>query len=625
MTVSKYVALAIGFFAIFLLILAFKCSGTGDDGDAVYHYLFSHYAFQHPENFLDHWAKPIFVLLSAPFAYFGFTAIKIFNIIVTSITLWLTYRVADELEVPNPWIAPVVLMFSNMYIVNTLSGLTEPLFALWLIYAVYLYIKDQPVASVVWLSFLPFVRSEGLVILCVYFVFLIIQKQWYLVPLLVVGHLFYALVGFFYDGNFWWIFNKMSYATTAHVYGIGTLDSFFTNLKDVIHLNICWIWLIGMVVGLFLTIASLLKIETIRFTRKEVWLVYGIYTAYFIAHTLFWYFCIFASMGLMRVMVGTLPMMGIIINRGINFISVPFGLIHPKGKQIGAIAAVLFCIGSAYNGFNPGTLELNATQNAQNNAISALQKVGYNGSNTLYYTDAPNFCHFAGVDMFDKSKMRFTKGIYTGDLVPKNCVVVWDDLFSASMSGPVSKLMDDNRFRLLGTYSGNDHIFFTEHYVSVFVRDTLNTKAMSNINVLYENDFEKIATPIKATIKGYDSKNCLQLDKTNAFSPDIQSSMESLKGKRRIQVQAQIYLTQLEGQDYEIPKLIFSYESNGKARLWKPINLQLLIPNPKVWTTVTITEVLEAPQSKDEIIKVYFMYAGKEPYYIDNMKIQVGE
>jgi hypothetical protein len=620
---NKFVVAAIAIFALLLIYLAFTCTGTGDDGDAVYHYLYGHYAFKHPENFLNHWAKPLFVMATAPFSYFGFTAIKLFNIAVTCTTIWLTYRVADELEVPNPWISALIMMFSNMYVVNTLSGLTEPMFALWLVFGVYLYIKDKPIQSVLWISFLPFVRSEGLIIFCVFVVFLLIQRQWKLLPLLAVGHAVMSVVGWFYYKDFSWVFTKMSYATTEAVYGKGELTHFFTELRDVIHLNICWIWLAGMLAGLIYTLASLFKVEIIRFTRKEVWLVYGIFTAYFIAHSLFWYWGVFASYGLMRVMIGVLPMMAIIINRGINFLAAPFGMIHSKGARFGAIGIFIFCAASAIYGFNPGTLELNATQNAQIKAKDALTKAGYTNTNARYYVDAINYCHTANIDVFDENVRRSTKGIFTNEPIPKNTVVIWDDLFSAFEVGPLSKLMNDKRLKLFGSFSGNDHIFWTEHYVYVFVRDTSDLKTLTDADILYKNDFEKEPKPL-SIIPGFNSKHCQVLSPNNLFVNCVEGTLSSFAEKKQVQVQAQIYLNAFHGTDFEVPKLIFSYENKGVSYNWKQVNIQPLVSTLKTWTPITVTEVVDAPRDKDDVLKVYFVFQGKEPYYVDDLVIKAG-
>ena len=72
----------------------------------------------------------------------------------------------------------IILIFTPTYYVLTFSGLTEPLFALILIIGTYLCAKEKHASASILISFLPFVRSEGLIILGVFgFYFIIVLKK----------------------------------------------------------------------------------------------------------------------------------------------------------------------------------------------------------------------------------------------------------------------------------------------------------------------------------------------------------------------------------------------------------------------------------------------------------------
>ena len=64
---------------VILSLINVQTNGTGDSGDSIKHFLYSKYAFDYPAFFFHHWAKPVFVLLSAPFAWFGFKGMIVFN------------------------------------------------------------------------------------------------------------------------------------------------------------------------------------------------------------------------------------------------------------------------------------------------------------------------------------------------------------------------------------------------------------------------------------------------------------------------------------------------------------------------------------------------------------------
>ena len=115
------------------LICIFLFNGTADAGDSIYHYLFARYAPTHIELYFDHWAKPVFVLLASPFAQFGFGGMKLFNVMVSVLTTYFTYRSAEKIKIANPLYVLPMMLFATMNFTIMFSGFTEPLFALFTI------------------------------------------------------------------------------------------------------------------------------------------------------------------------------------------------------------------------------------------------------------------------------------------------------------------------------------------------------------------------------------------------------------------------------------------------------------------------------------------------------------
>jgi hypothetical protein len=97
------------------------------------------------------------------------------------------------------------------------------------------------------------------------------------------------------------------------------------------------------------------------------------FLAFFVAHSLFWYFGIFASMGLKRVLIGVVPLMGIMTYHGYTFI------LHLLGKtpikiqlffKYGILSYILIFP------FTPNPAAINFTQSMYLDASQALaQKV----------------------------------------------------------------------------------------------------------------------------------------------------------------------------------------------------------------------------------------------------------
>lgn len=124
-------------------ITAVFTRGTYDSGDSVYHYVFAHYAFKHPLNLLDSWAKPVFTLLAAGPAQFGFLGMKLFQCAVVAASAWCAYVVARALRLPAPELAILFAYAAPDYFLIQFSGLTEPLFGLLLVAAVALAMRGR--------------------------------------------------------------------------------------------------------------------------------------------------------------------------------------------------------------------------------------------------------------------------------------------------------------------------------------------------------------------------------------------------------------------------------------------------------------------------------------------------
>src|SRR5262245_44889026 len=116
--------ISLGVYGLIFLVLSWLSISSYGGGDSWMHYLFAHYAFKHPGNFLDQWAKPIFTLLASPWAYVGFGGIKLFNILCALLTGYLSYRIAVRHFPKMAWLSIVFVFGAPVYFVCVFSGLT---------------------------------------------------------------------------------------------------------------------------------------------------------------------------------------------------------------------------------------------------------------------------------------------------------------------------------------------------------------------------------------------------------------------------------------------------------------------------------------------------------------------
>jgi hypothetical protein len=169
----------------------------------------------------------------------------------------------------------------TLYVNVTLSGLTEPLSAAILMLGIYLILNKQSGFGISVISFLPFVRSEGLVIMGVFFLYLVFTKKYKFIPYLSIGHIIMSILGSFFYHDLLWVFNKIPYANLGSTYGKGTWTHSFEQLYFQMGLFEYSLLIIACVV---MTIA-LIKRKNVA--AERVWLIYGCFGAFFIAHTEF--------------------------------------------------------------------------------------------------------------------------------------------------------------------------------------------------------------------------------------------------------------------------------------------------------------------------------------------------
>lgn len=291
----------------------FFFTGTGDMGDSVAHFLFARYAVVHPELYFHHWAKPVFVLLASPFAQFGFEGVKVFNALVSMACVYFTYRVAFQLKLKQPWIVALLLICMPLNYILTLSALTEPLFALFTILALYWCLGKKYVAAAVLLSFLPYVRSEGLIVLGVFALYFVYLKQFKFLVFLLSGSVVYGLAGYAVHHDVLWVFTKIPYAHLSSVYGKGPWYHFFEQLPNVVGIPVYILLWLGLIYAVYLLFKK-------RFSPDKHILIYTLFLCFFVAHSLFWYLGIFNSMGLKRVFLCVGPIMAIMALEGYHFI-----------------------------------------------------------------------------------------------------------------------------------------------------------------------------------------------------------------------------------------------------------------------------------------------------------------
>jgi hypothetical protein len=276
-----------------------------DSGDGLAHYFIAKNALYHPSDLLNHWGKPVFTALSAPFAYFGFQVYVFFNILIFALTLFVGNSIFKHFEIKNPLMAifPLVLLGSLDYTANILGGMTEILFGFLTLLSGLLLLQKRWFWFALLISFMPFVRSEGQLLIPLGILILLYFKAWKSIPLLFVGFLFYAIIGAIALGNFWWYFTENPYQGAAEIYGQGDWLHYINNW----HLHLGVPALVLLVFGLLAFVWGILRKSYT--SEKQVSLFYfaAVYFGIVLVHAYLWAQGKNGALGLSRLAIHGLP------------------------------------------------------------------------------------------------------------------------------------------------------------------------------------------------------------------------------------------------------------------------------------------------------------------------------
>lgn len=425
---------------LFFLALALLSPTSYGGADDFVHYRFAKYSFKYPHLLLDHWAKPVFTLLASPFAQLGYWGVKLFNILVGAFTGFILWKTAKIIELKRREYLIVFLFFTPVYTTMVLSGMTEILFGFVLTLAVYLSLGKKFIWSAIVISFLPLVRTEGIVIWPVFLVAFAICRSWKALPFLLTGSIVYSSIGGLYFKDFLWLIHNMPYTGTYDIYGHGELLHFAKSNKIIFGIPLTLLFFVGIISLLFKFLKNKVSVTL------ELILILAPLLTFYAAHSYVWWKGI-NSLGLIRVMAGVAPLFVLISLRGFNILI--DGISIRELKTVVAAAFSLLIITTPFKVYEI-PLEL-----SPNNALVKSAAEWYNTSiykERKFYVWDSYFYFFLGTNPYDTNKMA--DGIPNRaqpelDVKPGE-IVIWDAHFSA-VDGrfPLEGIIDNPYYKLI--------------------------------------------------------------------------------------------------------------------------------------------------------------------------------
>lgn len=461
------------FFTIGVYVI-FHTENSFGGGDPFAHFKIARWSWKHPILLFDSWGKPVYTILVSPFAQLGMNYARMYNLLAGIITAWFSFKLAQQLKLTGSWLVVLLVLFTPVYFSLMFAALTEVTFSLFLILSVLLFFKERYIASALIFSFLPFIRTEGIVLFPIFLIALGFKKQWKPMPFLIFGFLLLSLLGWPFYHRFDWAFTTMPYTGASSIYGHGELLHFIQYTKSTIGIGIA----VLSVAGFIFLLLSWIQKDQFRPTQRFyiLLLIPGIYLTFLTAHSVAWWKGLGSSLGLIRVMGSVTPLAAVTAIIAFDYLAQWLS----KYKAILVLASVFFFPWMVYSGATSRLygFQPNREQKVMAEACQYIKDNGYN-KNIIYYFD-PYVVYQLKLDPYDgKSAWSgLTSERPVSEKIPDNSIIIWDAHFGANEGHTKLKdLLDDKGLTLLKNFKPKqafDALNNHPYAVYVFIKNNKN-------------------------------------------------------------------------------------------------------------------------------------------------------
>ncbi|MCX6244913.1 MAG: hypothetical protein NTU98_09430 [Bacteroidetes bacterium] len=626
------------FLLIVFLVISFLSEGFYGGADNINHYFISRYSWQRPELLFDGWGRPLYTILSSPFAQFGFQGIKVFNVILAVLTLWTGYLTARKLNYAPSLLAFVMIGFAPIYFIMIFTGLTEILAGFVLILAVYLFFREKYIASAVVLSFIYFARSEAMIFYPIFLAAYVFKKQYKAIPFLLVGVLFFTVIGGWFFNDYLWLIHKFPYPVHHKIYKETGPLLHFVNQRDYIFGIPLEILLVLGTIILFRQLFS--KQEPVRKQSfYELLLILLPFAGYFAMHSVFYWKALGGSIGLIRVITAVMPLAGLICLKGYDFLDQKLKSNPRRRNGAMILTSVIIIIVTFITYHVPVRLD---DSEKTLKAAAGWFKTSEYSKKLVFYTDL-NFPFFLDINPNDIKRSALLFYARSIPTLPDSCVVVWESHFGPHENEiPLDTILNNKNYRLLKVFKPEKE-FTTLGGLPYEVRVFLKLPADLSVDDLartgwkqqqesepgrisFFNDFEQAVSgfhPSKFTTSfSHSGSQSFRMDTASLYSPAFVLKWKYLLERpveTGIWVSYYIYPTAAFGKNP--PSIVISLENGKTSYFFRAKNLKEMNLVTGRWNKAEMDVQLPAVNSLSDLLKIYIYNPSKEPYYIDDMNV----
>lgn len=628
-TERRFVIFTLSLIFILLMLVLLFSEGFAGGADGIAHYYYAHFAFKYPQFFFNHWAKPVFTLLSAPFALFGFKGIQFFNILVALAVGLFSYLVAKELKMKQPILAIILCCFAPIFAYNIFSGLTEILFALGIIVVTYLFLKDRFIFASIVVSLLPLVRNEGIILIPIYAIFLANRKQYKVILFMFSGIVFYSIIGYFFNHDLFWLFTQTPYRSEVGVYGTGNFFQYIKRSPGFFGIPNEIFYVTGLAAGITLYLREKKEYS------KEFLLVVLPFLTYFFAHSAMWWSGIGNSQGLNRYMAAIVPLMAVMSTRGLTLFSLMFEIIFKRSwVRIAALYIGIISVIHIPFVVQNYPITLDKYSKLLKESTDWIQKNKIE-TNKIYYKDAtiPYLLRIDSSDNFrnqniKENSINLLQGLNVGSYI------VYDERFFPIDKIEFDSLVQNKNFELQKVFEPNQNlkVYGRDYRIAIFKMikpdsTILNQNRMiaygskDEFKSLLLFDFERNTSHADSSFVFFDDKNdtkCLKIDKIKDQYLFNEFDLSTISFEKPLELYLRLKINMQD--TVKLPLLFVVEADKGDKQLY--YNEIKLEPKDKnIWSNLDYRIKFPDEISFNGSMKLYFLNRNKGTYLIDDYQV----
>jgi len=452
-THKKELTLVLSLLAVFLLVsvvIILNTENSFGGSDPFSHFRIARWSWKYHRLFFDSWGKPVYTILVSPFAQLGMNFARLYNVLMGLLTAFFAWKLTRELKLNNSWMVVLLVLFTPIYFSLMFAALTEVTFSMLLMLSLLLFFQRKYFWSAVVISFLPLVRTEGIVLIPVLLLAFGLKKQWKVLPLFTAGFFLISWLGQPFYHSFWWLITNMPYKSgSADIYGHGKLLHFIYQTKGILGYPIAALFCVGLLAGLWFWIRK----DRFQLNQRFYFLLLipGSYLLYLAAHSVAWWKGLGSSLGLIRVIGAVTPLAAITALYGFDVLAAVFS----KYRKIMVAFLALLLLWIVYAGVtaHQDSFRKSRPQQIMTQACDYLKVNGLD-NNKIYYFNT-YIPYRLGTDPYDvlHSWEGVPHTLKISNIIPNGSIVVWDAHFGPNEGKtPLNKLLNDNGLELLKTF-----------------------------------------------------------------------------------------------------------------------------------------------------------------------------